>query len=142
MAMLLAWRKAAFSLITVLLVQTVAFGQVDDPWLGIWQAVFVDGNTGATLSSTVTITFGNGTYCWSIPNSTYVPCGSAAGNQMIATAVAPGGFLVTVYSTLSGDTITGTLAQRRPSDGFIVDTSTITLTRLPVNLNFSSLAIS
>ena len=52
MAMLLAWRKAAFSLITVLLVQTVAFGQVDDPWLGIWQAVFVDGNTGATLSST------------------------------------------------------------------------------------------
>ena len=142
MAMLLAWRKAAFSLITVLLVQTVAFGQVDDPWLGIWQAVFVDGNTGATLSSTVTITFGNGTYCWSIPNSTYVPCGSAAGNQMIATAVAPGGFLVTVYSTLSGDTITGTLAQRRPSDGFIVDTSTITLTRLPVNLNFSSVAIS
>src|SRR5205809_4671883 len=134
-------RKAAFSLITVLLVQTVAFGQVDDPWLGIWQAVFVDGNTGATLSSTVTITFGNGTYCWSIPNSTYVPCGSAAGNQMIVTAVAPGGFLVTVYSTLSGDTITGTLAQRRPSDGFIVDTSTITLTRLPVNLNFSSLAI-
>ncbi len=82
MAMLLAWRKAAFSLITVLLVQTVAFGQVDDPWLGIWQAVFVDGNTGATLSSTVTITFGNGTYCWSIPNSTYVPCGSATGNQM------------------------------------------------------------
>ena len=55
MAMLLAWRKAAFSLITVLLVQTVAFGQVDDPWLGIWQAVFVDGNTGATLSSSSSV---------------------------------------------------------------------------------------
>src|SRR5437867_10897357 len=110
MAMLLAWRKAAFSLITVLLVQTVAFGQVDDPWFGIWQAVFVDGNTGATLSSRVTITFGNGTYCWSIPNSTYVVCGSAAGMQLMVTAVDLGGFLGNVYWTLAGDTVSGRLA--------------------------------